>query len=182
MRNLLFALFTFIIISIAASFFKADETRTPYTLFHERIGRAALCEYVDPEFGYTLSYPCFFQQENVDDDNNRRGCARFAYRDNTNIIIDTCVIMPCEAAHIMAKNAKQKRKRTGGTAANLKSFIRSEPVAINGITIPGYSRYSKYIVSGKTLFMISLTYPNDYRPSMSRLLKIVNDWKVIGVC
>ena len=44
----------------------------------------------------------------------------------------------------------------------------------------GYSHYDKFIKSGKLLFVYSLTYPDDYKPAMSKLFHQIGNWKIVG--
>ena len=41
--------------------------------------------YVDPQYGYSVKYPSFFDKEEVDE---RKGNVRFSYRDNTNLVLE----------------------------------------------------------------------------------------------
>ena len=38
----------------------------------------------------------------------------------------------------------------------------------------------KFIMSGKMLFVYSLTYPDTYKPALPRLFKLIDDCKVLG--
>ena len=48
------------------------------------------------------------------------------------------------------------------------------------VRVDGYSHYDKFIKSGKMLFVYSLTYPDNYKPAMPKLLKQIEEWKVLG--
>lgn len=69
--------------------YKGD-IRTPYYEFKTRIGTAPLKTYRDTDFGYTISYPCMFQQEDKQGD-EYLGHARFVYSDDENIILECYV-------------------------------------------------------------------------------------------
>jgi hypothetical protein len=41
--------------------------------------------YIDPQYGYSVKYPSFFDKEEVDE---KKGNVRFSYRDNTNLVLE----------------------------------------------------------------------------------------------
>ena len=173
--------------------YKGD-IRTPYYEFKTRIGTAPLKTYRDTDFGYTISYPCMFQQEDKQGD-EYLGHARFVYSDSANIILESYVtpnyspnLQAC--ADSLAKKlhsdrimiSKQKAGKSSSKQASLQdsAFLLVGPVYENGVRIDGYSHYDKFIKSGKMLFVYSLTYPDSYKPSMPRLFHLIEDWKVLG--
>ena len=57
------------------------EKHTPMADFKTKVEMAPMKEYNDPDFGYVVKYPCFFQQESADQ------CTVFAeYRDRNPVI------------------------------------------------------------------------------------------------
>ena len=156
------------------------DQRTPYSEFKARIDMAPMREYHDPDFGYAVKYPCFFQKEDTSP-NNCQGYARFSFTDHTNVVLESYVTM--NRSHDLASCAdslarKLHSERTMLPAKN--AFILSGPVYENDVRIDGYSHYDKFIKSGKQLFVYSLTYPDSYKPAMPRLFRLIEDWRVLG--
>lgn len=170
------------------------DQRTPYYEFKSRIDMAPMKEYQDPDFGYSISYPCFFQKEDTSL-NDYLGYARFSYSNDANIVLESYVTMNrsgnLEAcadslarklhADKTIQTSKNKLDENKSPRENKDSaFILSGPVYENDVRIEGYSHYDKFIKSGKMLFVFSLTYPDSYKPAMPRLFKLIEDWKVLG--
>lgn len=61
------------------------------------------------------------------------------------------------------------------------SFLLAGPVYENGVRMKGYSHYDKFIKSGKLLFVYSLTYPDDYKPAMSKLFHLIETGNRRGI-
>ena len=173
--------------------YKGD-IRTPYYEFKTRIGTAPLKTYRDTYFGYTISYPCMFQQEDKQGD-EYLGHARFVYSDSANIILESyvtpnyspnlqaCADSLAEKLHsdrIMISKKKAGKSSFKQASLQDSAFLLSGPVYENGVRIDGYSHYDKFIKSGKMLFVNSLTYPDSYKPAMPRLFHLIETWKVLG--
>ena len=170
------------------------DIRTPYYEFKTRIGTAPLKTYRDTDFGYTLSYPCMFQQEDKQGD-EYLGHARFVYSDHVNIILESYVtpnhstnLQACadslakklHSDRIIVSNQKGSKSSANQSQQQDSSFLLSGPVYENDVRIDGYSHYDKFIKSGKMLFVYSLTYPDSYKLAMSRLFHLIENWKVLG--
>lgn len=169
--------------------YKGD-IRTPYYEFKTRIGTAPLKTYRDTDFGYTISYPCMFQQEDKQGD-EYLGHARFVYSDSANIILESYVtpnyssnLQACAdslAEKLLSDRIMISKQKAGKSSSKQDSaFLLAGPVYENGVRIDGYSHYDKFIKSGKMLFVYSLTYPDSYKPAMPRLFHLIEDWKVLG--
>lgn len=183
-----------VILVIAANVYYSltykGDIRTPYYEFKTRIGTAPLKTYRDTDFGYTISYPCMFQQEDKQGD-EYLGHARFVYSDSANIILESYVtpnyspnLQSCAdslAEKLHSDRIMISNKKTGKSSSKQDSaFLLAGPVYENGVRIDGYSYYDKFIKSGKMLFVYSLTYPDSYKPAMPRLFHLIEDWKVLG--
>lgn len=187
-----------VILVIAANVYYSltykGDIRTPYYEFKTRIGTAPLKTYRDTDFGYTISYPCKFQQEYKQGD-EYSGHARFVYSDSANIILESyvtpnyspnlqaCADSLAEKLHsdrIMISNKKTGKSSSKQDSQQDSAFLLAGPVYENGVRIDGYSHYDKFIKSGKMLFVYSLTYPDSYKPAMPRLFHLIEDWKVLG--
>ena len=173
--------------------YKGD-IRTPYYEFKTRIGTAPLKTYCDTDFGYTVSYPCMFRQEDKQGD-EYLGHARFIYSDSANIILESyvtanyspnlqaCADSLAQKLHcdrIMSSNKKASKNSSTLSPQQDSAFLLSGPVYENDVRVDGYSHYDKFIKSGKMLFVYSLTYPDSYKPAMPRLFHLIENWKVLG--
>lgn len=58
------------------------------------------------------------------------------------------------------------------------SIFLSGPLYIDDSKISGHQYHAKYVRRGKLLFVQMLTYPDDCKKSVSRLVKKIDDWKV----
>ena len=167
------------------------DQRTPYSEFKTRIDMAPMKEYQDPDFGYVIKYPCFFQKEDTSL-NDYQGYARFSFNDHVNVVLESYVTMNhssnleacadslARELHADKTMLSSSSPHAQGKKSKDSAFILSGPVYENGIRIDGYSHYDKFIKSGKILFVYSLTYPDSYKPAMPRLLKLIEDWRVLG--
>ncbi len=154
------------------------EQRTPVSEFKTKVEMAPMKEYRDPDFGYTVKYPCFFQQEDTSL-SQYQGYARFSYTDHTNIILESYVT-PNYSSTLQACADSLAQKLHADKTMHDSAFLLSGPVYENGVRMDGYSHYDKFIKSGKLLFVYSLTYPDSYKPALRRLFKLIDDWKVLG--
>ena len=134
----------------------------------------------DPDFGYVIKYPYFFQQEDTSV-SGYQGYARFSFTNHANIILESYVTPNySNTLQACADSLAQKLHSERTMQASNKAFILSGPVYENGVRVDGYSHYDKFIKSGRILFVYSLTYPDSYKPAMPRLFKLIDDWKVLG--
>lgn len=154
------------------------EQRTPMSEFKSKVEMAPMKEYRDPDFGYTVKYPCFFQQEDTSL-SQYQGYARFSFTNQANIILES-YITPNNSPTLLACADSLAQKLRCERTMKDSSFILSGPVYENGVRTDGYSHYDKFIKSGKMLFVYSLTYPDSYKPALPRLFRLIDDWKVLG--
>ncbi len=157
-----------------------EDRRTPYSEFKTRIEMAPMREYHDPDFGYTVSYPCFFRKEDTSL-NDYQGYARFSFTAHANVVLESYVTM--NRSHDLASCADSLAHRLHSDRTMLpqeNAFLLSGPVYENDVRIEGYSHYEKFIKSGRLLFVYSLTYPDAYKPAMPRLFRLIEGWRVLG--
>lgn len=62
----------------------------PYIDFKKKIDISQLFDYRDPTYGYTISYPDFFEHEDTSL-SNYQSYARFSYTDRTNVVLESYV-------------------------------------------------------------------------------------------
>lgn len=163
-RFFIMSVLVLVVVSVAVHFLSEGRTRPPYQDFKERLDMAPLKKYRDPLYGYVVEYPCVFRQEEMGTGAGT-GHARFCYSRAVDIVLESYVtanpgeVLKCHADSV---------------------FVDVGPVYENGVRVEGYSRYAKYIRSGKTYFVLSLVYPDSYKPALGRLFRMIDEWKVLG--
>ena len=175
------AILTLFAIQLYLCLTNREDRYTPYSIFKRKMDIATLLQYRDPTFGYTIQCPDFFEEEDTAI-SNYQGYARFSYTDHANIILESYVTQAPNANLKGCADSLAQLLHAHKTMINGKdsAFILSGAVYENGVCINGYSHYGKYIKSGKTLFVYSLTYPNEYQDALTRLFTPIKQWKVIG--
>ncbi len=125
------------------------EQHTPMADFKTKVEMAPMKEYNDPDFGYVVKYPCFFQQEDTSV-SGYQGYARFSFTNHANIILESYVTPNySNTLQACADSLAQKLHSERTMQASNKAFILSGPVYENGVRVDGYSHYDKFIKSGK---------------------------------
>ena len=147
----IFAALLIIVCNIYYHLTYKGDIRTPYYEFKTRIGTAPLKTYRDTNFGYTISYPCMFQQEDKQGE-EYLGHARFVYSDSANIILESYVT-PNYSSNLQAcADSLAEKLHSTPTMLTKKqdsAFLLSGPVYENDVRVDGYSHHDKFIKSGK---------------------------------
>lgn len=179
--------------NIATHVFRG-EGRTPCSVFKERLEIAFMKKFRSPTYGYAIEYPEFFNKDGAETDNgdsyNRR--ARFCFNNNKNIVIESYVMpAPCKSApdcartladSLHAKAEKPANVKKNGSCIGGNEFVLTGPLYENGMPTDGYNHYTKYVKSGRMLFVYSLIYPRDYKQALQRMFRIIGSWTVPGAC
>lgn len=179
--------------NIAIHVFRSEE-RTPCSILKERMDIAFMNVFCSPTYGFAIKYPDFFKKEEAETSNgdscNDR--IRFHFDDNANIIIESYVMpAPCKSArdcaltladsmHAKVKMPAQGKSNRGNICGN--GFILEGPLYENGVPADGYGHYTKYVKSGRMLFVYSLIFPEDYKQALQRMFRIIGNWTVPGAC
>lgn len=80
--------FIFILLFGSTVFIALDydgDDRTFPEQLRDAMSFAEFDTYVDPQYGYSVKYPSFFDKEEGDE---KKGNVRFSYRDNTNLVLE----------------------------------------------------------------------------------------------
>ena len=122
------------------------EKHTPMADFKTKVEMAPMKEYNDPDFGYVVKYPCFFQQEDTSV-SGYQGYARFSFTNHANIILESYVTHNySNTLQACADSLAQKLHSERTMQASNKAFILSGPVYENEVRVDGYSHYDKFII------------------------------------
>lgn len=183
-------------LNITVRVFHGEEP-TPQSVFKEQMDVAPMKYYCNPTYGYNIAYPCFFHEDESEDSDSSH--VRFIFTNNTNIIIETYVMKAprrsmrdCAVALAGSQDEDAQpadalpcrewrhplSQLKGDTSKN--SFILSGRIYENGQPTDGYSHYTKYIKSGRILFVYSLIYPEDYKQALGRMFRTIDNWTVPG--
>ena len=112
---------------------------TPMTDFKTKVEMEPMKEYCDPDFGYVVKYPCFFQQEDTSV-SGYQSYARFSFTNHANIILESYVTPNySNTLQACADSLAQKLHSERTMQASNKAFILSGPVYENGVRVDGYS-------------------------------------------
>lgn len=182
-----------LLLNIAARMFHGDKP-TPQSVFKEQMDVCPMKYYCSPTYGYNIAYPCFFHKEEDKTETNANDAychARFLFNYNTTITVETYVMpAPCRSTRAcclaLADSFSSRQlipphgKNKEASPATDNSFILSGRVYENGQPTNGYSHYTKYIKSGRILFVYSLIYPEDYKSSLRRMFRTIDNWTVPG--
>lgn len=177
MRKSVYVIFFLIAVGIVFTCtWKSHVTRTD--MLAEAIESDLMDNYTDSLWGYTISYPSFF--ERVADCVTRDGAAvRFRYW-NEELIELSAFVIPDRHGYSLAQGmdsiaalSHATRKRLGND-----SFTISGPVYVDGGEMAGYVYYAKYVRHRKLWFVQRLIYPREYERVVRRLIARVNQWKV----
>lgn len=177
MRKSVYVIFILIVAGIVFTCArKSHVTRTD--VLTEAIERDFMDSYTDSLWGYTITYPSFF--ERVPDSMMKDTAAvRFRYW-NEELIELSAFVLPNRQGYSLAQGmdsiaalSHATRKRLGNDC-----FTISGPVYVDGGEMAGYVYYAKYVRHRKLWFVQRLVYPREYERVVRRLIAHVNQWKV----
>jgi hypothetical protein len=145
----------------------------------EAINTCELTTYTDDDFGFAAEYPQFFTQEDQTDD-EYVGHARFSYWDHWMRIVMECYVTQNDGQLSVRRGMHEHARRMHARRARMGHgwFILSGPLYENGNPVCGYSYHIKYVRNGNLWFVYALYYPDEYRPCVARLFRIIDRWTV----
>lgn len=177
MRKSVYVIFILIVAGIVFTCArKSHVTRTD--VLTEAIERDFMDSYTDSLWGYTITYPSFFERV---PDSMMKDTAAVCFRYwNEELIELSAFVLPNRQGYSLAQGmdsiaalSHATRKRLGND-----SFTISGPVYVDGGEMAGYVYYAKYVRHRKLWFVQRLVYPEEYERVVRRLIARVNQWKV----
>lgn len=173
-------LFVSAIFAAAAAFNWADpevKVRTDRELFGRNMIYADLCEYEDPDYGFTIRYPSFFYGQKPQEDPTGR--ARFSYSAPWATVLLEGYVMNGHGQTVKAA-ADSLAQALNATEVKLGAdcFTLSGPQYENGGYIEGYSYHSKFVCSDRLWFVYTMVYPDRYRDLLGRMFREIDNWQV----
>ena len=142
MKKIFFIIIAVIVIilffNMYGTFAYQSNQSKPYIDFKKKIDISQLFDYRDPTYGYTISYPDFFEHEDTSL-SNYQSYARFSYTDRTNVVLESYVTKNhCTSLQTCADSLATKLHATK-TMNRDSSFLLAGPVYENGVRMKGYS-------------------------------------------
>lgn len=154
MRKLLPVILLLILagVLIGVSISDRDERSLP-TRFEEGMNFAEYRIYVDPDFSYSFYYPSFFRRE--EDPGLGPGHVRFGFHSETANMVIECRVLPGR----VRPHGKSDQVEEGTVAG-----------------VAGYHFLSHFVWRHGRWYVLSLSYPDEYRQAVSRLVYMVKRW------
>lgn len=148
---LILAVVTLTIVSILALH---PDRRSDLEKFREAMNFVEFCQYMDTAYGYSFSYPAFFQREEYPD--SAKGHALFGYHaHNLNLVIE-CEVVDTNR-HEVAKD----------------DFIDKGSVRLTD----DYKYYSHHTHKENHCFILTFYYPRKAESAVERIIYRVKEWK-----
>lgn len=147
-------------------FFPRRNQGTDEEKFSSALTYATMRTYVDPFYGYSVSYPSVFTLQ-PDSLNDAIGQARFRYcGDGLDVVhqcnafcIQNCSLQTCVDSLASVLHATHRQLVQG-------NFILQGSQHEDGDRIEGYVYYAKFVQCDKFLFACTLVYPLSYKKSV----------------
>lgn len=176
--------FIFIFIAIIAAAVGFDwvhschEDKADTELFGRKLTYADMYEYKDPDFGFAIRYPSFFEKQ-PDSLYDYKGRVRFSSNDQwATVVIEGYVMYNNGQTVKTAADSLAHVLHAANTRFGKDWFILSGPQYENGARIDDYSYYSKFFRNGKLWFVNTMVYPDRYRNVLGRLFKEIDSWQI----
>ena len=131
-------------------------------VFEKVINDSNMISFTDDMYGYTISYPDFFQPA----EDNTKGENRFNYNGRTDIMIETTVIASVEYQKVHSDNIKHVRD----------SLIMDGDYTEGNCTWENMRFHTKAVHSGKLWITYTLVFNKEFEDSLQRMISIIDQW------
>ncbi|PTL32309.1 hypothetical protein C7120_12580 [Prevotella sp. oral taxon 376] len=154
MKKLLIFILVVMAATVASIMALRPDQRSDLEKFREAMNFAIFDQYTDSAYGYSLTYPTFFQKEEYPDPAN--GHAQFGYHaHNLNLVIE------CQVG------ATNQHKAPRG------DFIDTGSVKFTD----DYKYYSHHILKENHCFILTFYYPRRAENAVGRIIYRIKKWK-----
>lgn len=179
MRRFIFIFIAVIAVAVGFDWVRScHEDKTDTEMFGKKLTYADMYEYKNPDFGFTIRYPSFFDKQ-PDSLNTGKGRVRFSYNDQwATVVIEGYVMYNRGQSVMSAADSLAHLLHSTDSRLGKYYFILSGAQYENGSRIDGYSYYSKFVRNGKLWFVNTLVYPDRYRNVLGRLFKEIDSWQI----
>jgi hypothetical protein len=135
----------------------------------------------DPTFGYRMRYPSCFVPASTEGE--AEGTVRFAYveemplRQIAYITLETTTQV-CRDSLNPYREMRQMAKDMGGICLRQSDteYLLSAKLQSRNPHVTAFRMNAKYVLRQKLWFVETLIYPEDFAPSVQRIVKEVNEW------
>ena len=153
MRKIFFCFILYLVVMVVATMTSSTDKRSDQEKFRQALIGMQHLSYTDPDFGYHVHYPSFFEKEDMKD--YGVGHVQFGYHaHNINLVME-CKVVP--------ESVITSRKH---------NFIKQGMLA----DMEGYDYYSHYVYKHHLFYILTLYYPSDYRKAFERIIYDVKIW------
>lgn len=179
MRKFIFIIIAVIAVAVTFGWVRScHEDKTDTEMFGQKLTYADMYEYKNPDFGFAIRYPSFFEKQ-PDSLNTSKGRVRFSYNDQwATVVIEGYVMYNKGQPVRSAADSLSRLLHSTDSRLGKDYFVLSGAQYENGSRIDGYSYYSKFVRNGRLWFVNTLVYPDRYRNVLGRLFKEVDNWQI----
>lgn len=179
MRKVIFLFLAVIAVAVWLGWMRGcNNDKSDTEMFRRKLTYAEMYEYKDPDFGYAIRYPSFFEEQ-PDSLDSCIGHARFSYNDQwATVVVEGYVIYNNGQSVVTAADSISQVLHATKSHIGKNYFILSGPQFEDGSRIDGYSYYSKFVRNCKLWFVYTLVYPDRYRNVLGRLFKEIDMWQI----
>lgn len=134
--------------------------------------------YHDDDYDYTVRYPSFF--ERTPDSLLDKGCCRFSFWQDSIEIVQTAFVEknPDDLSLDQGMTKYASELHATSQRKGHDSFILSGHILDDKGRLTARCFHAKFVKHRKLWFVQSLTYPEDSKPSLKRLMTEIDHWKV----
>lgn len=179
MRRFLFvSMLVFITVMAWVSVYEKEDDSPLSQKLERAMSLTRMRVYHDDDYDYTVRYPSFFEQ--TPDSLLDKGCCRFSFWQDSIEIVQT-VFVEQNPENLTIEQAMHKYTSALHATSQQKGrdcFILSGHILDDKGRLTARCFHAKFVKHRKLWFVHSLSYPEDSQPSLKRLMKEIDNWKV----
>ena len=166
------------ILTISEFTWPFSKERSDEDLFEELLNTSEMLTYQDPDFGFRVRYPSFFniQPDSLDE---YIGHVRFSFDyEWSSFVIESYVMLNHSLSIKVEMDSIARLLHATSKKIRNNYFILSGPQYEDGCYIEGYRFYSRFVSHRKLWYVYTMVYPYRYHKHLNRLFNEINTWKV----
>ena len=178
MRKAIFIFVAILVVAASVDWIRACKAeRSDVEQFQRRLTFANMYECQSPHRDFAIRVPSFFSPQS--DSLQGDGRLRYAYFDKwATVVLEAYVLanpgMTVKEGMDSLSDVLHATSRKRGS----NYFILSGQQYEEGSRINAYSYYSKFIYGGNRWYVLTMLYPNHYRPALDRLFREIDQWQI----
>ena len=162
MKFLLTLVILFVCMSFTVDFLRIGCGIDEVKVFQTIINDTNMISFTDEMYGYSISYPDFFEPA----EDNTDGANRFNYNGRTDIMVETKVIFSLK--YLQAHSDKITHVKD--------SLIIDGDYTEGDCTLENMRFHTKAVRSGKLWVTYTLVFNKDFEKSLKRMINIIDQW------